>query len=74
VFSLTRANRVDRYLGELSYPVYLSHLLVISVALYSGWSGPWLAGLIFVMVAAASILLHEAVQKPVDRYRATRVA
>lgn len=73
-FQLTRANRLDRYLGELSYPVYLSHLLVISVALYSGWSGPRLAALIVVMVLAASIALHEAVQKPVDRYRATRVS
>ncbi len=74
VFTLTRTNRVDRYLGELSYPVYLSHLLVISIALYTGLSGALLAGLIIVLVAVASILLHEAVQKPVDRYRATRVA
>lgn len=73
-FQLTRSHRLDRYLGELSYPVYLSHLLVISVALYSGWSGPRLAALIVVMVLAASIALHEAVQQPVDRYRATRVS
>lgn len=73
-FTLTRQNSLDRYLGELSYPVYLSHLLVISVALYSGWSGTWLAVLMVVMVASASVLLHEAVQKPVDRYRASRVS
>ena len=73
-FQLTKRNRIDRYLGELSYPVYLTHLLVISVALYSGWSGSRLAALIVAMVAAASIALHELVQKPVDRYRAARVA
>ncbi len=73
-FQLTRLNRVDRYLGELSYPVYLTHLLVISVAIYSGWTGPRLAILIVVMVAAASIVLHEGVQKPVDRFRASRVS
>lgn len=73
-FQLTKHNRVDRYLGELSYPVYLTHLLVISVALYSGWSGIRGAALIVVMVLAASIAVHELVQKPVDRYRARRVA
>lgn len=73
-FQLTRVNRVDRYLGELSYPVYLTHLLVISVALYSGWTGRWLAALIVVMVAAASIAVHEFVQQPVDRFRASRVS
>jgi peptidoglycan/LPS O-acetylase OafA/YrhL len=72
-FQLTRHNRLDRYLGELSYPVYLVHLLVISVALYSGWSGLHLALLILAMVAASSVLLHEVVQKPVDRFRAARV-
>jgi len=73
-FQLTRANRVDRYLGELSYPVYLTHLLVISVALYSGWSGTRLAVLIVAMIAAASLALHEVIQQPVDRLRARLVA
>jgi len=72
-FQLTRANRVDRYLGELSYPVYLVHLLAISIAMYSGWSGPRLAALALIMVALASVALHEVVQQPVDRLRASRV-
>ena len=65
---------VDRYLGELSYPVYLTHLLAISVALYSGWSGTRLAILIVAMIAAASIALHEVIQQAVDRLRARIVA
>jgi peptidoglycan/LPS O-acetylase OafA/YrhL len=73
VFQLTRHNRLDRYLGELSYPVYLSHLLVISVALYSHLSGPALHVLMFVSVLAASLLLQDLVQKPVDRYRESRL-
>lgn len=72
-FQLTRHNRLDRYLGELSYPIYLVHLLVISIALYSGWSGVRLAALILVMVGGSSVLLHELVQQPVDRFRAARV-
>jgi len=72
-FQLTRENRVDRYLGELSYPVYLVHLLAISIAMYSGWSGPTLAVLILVMVGGTSVMLHEVVQQPVDRLRASRV-
>jgi peptidoglycan/LPS O-acetylase OafA/YrhL len=72
-FQLTRRSAIDRYIGELSYPVYLVHLLVISIALYSGWSGPRLAALIVVMVGGSAVLLHEVVQKPVDRLRAARV-
>ena len=72
-FQLTKRNRIDRYLGELSYPVYLTHLLVISVALYSGWSGSRLAVLIAAMVAAAAVALHEVIQTPVERLRASRV-
>lgn len=74
VFALTRHHRIDRYLGELSYPVYLVHLLIISLALYSGWSGAALAVIIVVLTAAAAVALHEGVQKPVDRLRARRVA
>ncbi|MEO8678041.1 MAG: acyltransferase [Vicinamibacterales bacterium] len=74
VFQLTRRNRVDRYLGELSYPIYLTHLLVISVALYSHLSGTALSVLIVALVVGASVALQEVVQKPVERYRAWRVA
>ena len=72
-FQWTRDWAVDRYLGELSYPIYLVHLLAISVALYSGWTGLALALLILAAVGGSSVLLHEFVQKPVDRLRASRV-
>lgn len=72
-FQLTRNYRIDRYLGELSYPVYLVHLLVISVALYSGFTGLPLAALIVALVGGSAVLLHESIQKPVDRLRAARV-
>jgi peptidoglycan/LPS O-acetylase OafA/YrhL len=74
VFRLTRHSRVDRYIGELSYPVYLSHVLIISLALYAHATGWIFRALIVGMVFAASVLLHELVQKPVDRYRAARLA
>ena len=73
MFQLTRNNAVDRYLGELSYPVYLVHLLAISIALYSGWSGARLAVLIIVMVGGSAVLLENVVQRPVDRLRASLV-
>jgi len=72
-FQRTRNNAADRYLGELSYPIYLVHLLAISIALYSGWSGMPLSLLIVVMVGGSAVLLHELVQRPVDRLRASLV-
>jgi peptidoglycan/LPS O-acetylase OafA/YrhL len=32
IFRVTRSSRADRQLGEMSYPIYLSHILVFGVA------------------------------------------
>jgi len=73
VFALTEVNRTDRYIGELSYPLYLVHLVVIEMVarLRLGVT----AGR-FVSIAAALALaaaLHQFVQRRVDRFRAARV-
>jgi peptidoglycan/LPS O-acetylase OafA/YrhL len=66
LFSLTKNSALDRYLGELSYPVYISHVLVISVMGGFGIFNPWVA--VGATLAASSLLYH-LVDQPVDRYR-----
>ena len=39
VFSATKSNKIDRFLGELSYPIYIVHVLVIArVSLFPSFS------------------------------------
>ncbi|MGB4812498.1 MAG: acyltransferase [Methylophilaceae bacterium] len=70
LFLLTKNKKIDRYIGELSYPLYISHVLVI-----------WLAELVFVkgslqhriIVGLGSILLsiliYELLERRVDDFR-----
>ncbi len=66
-FELTAKSSIDRHIGDLSYPIYLSHTLVLQHA-------PWAAGLNpLVTTIGMSVLLSYGVMKPIDRYRAARV-
>ena len=76
LFLWCRSNRVDRYVGELSYPVYVCHLFV---AVVLGWLSPQLAGGPFFSLAVTAVsvlcsvgLLH-VVMGPVERVRQRRV-
>lgn len=69
LFMLTRNNRLDRHVGEYSYPLYLCHVLVFELWGLLQWSSPWSG---YAMIAAATLLavvLTVAVDKPVDRFR-----
>jgi peptidoglycan/LPS O-acetylase OafA/YrhL len=71
VFKLTKHVRWDRAVGELSYPVYLCHFLVLAVL--EAMNGAPLSGsrkvFAALLVLGFSALLHLAVSRPIDRYR-----
>lgn len=66
VFLRTKNYKWDRYIGELSYPVYISHLLVVSFLTGMGYAQGWAAILITLVV---SIGLYHMVDRPVDAIR-----
>src|SRR5262249_34282371 len=59
VFALTRDNATDRWLGELSYPVYLLHVPVLH----------YVSGTLAVVATtfATAVLVHVLVQTSVER-------
>lgn len=75
LFSRTRRWRADRFVGDLSYPVYLVHAPVFVIAMpwaaeRTGLSGllpmpVWIVGI----VLAAALVLDLALQRPIDRFR-----
>lgn len=82
IFELTKNNRIDVFIGELSYPLYLVHLMVIQVLLiYSQVFGGILRGLVRVgtpyvalVALAVSAVIVWLVERPIDRRRQQRVA
>lgn len=72
VFALTKDRKVDRWIGELSYPVYITHETVrLGLEHYAGHVN------VYALVAAtlvASVLLMLGVEQPFERVRAKFVA
>lgn len=72
LFELSKSSAIDRYIGELSYPVYMSHVLLLAVlTIASRRLGVSLANEIVLPVSIiASLGLLHFVDMPVDRLRA----
>lgn len=73
LFAMTRKNRWDWYLSNLSYTLYISHFLVTHMYRRSGLDMEimqWLTIPSCVLLAAA---LHHLVERPVSRWRARSV-
>jgi peptidoglycan/LPS O-acetylase OafA/YrhL len=75
LFRRSKSSRIDRLIGELSYPVYISHVLVIWVVgagSYDISRGAFV--LIVVLVLASAAAIYRWVDLPVDRLRHARTA
>jgi|SRR5665213_678635 len=72
LFSMTRNSAFDAWLGSLSYPIYLVHMLVAEVVenVLHARSGLIVGGLSI----AAAVLLVVLVEAPIDRFRQRVVA
>lgn len=71
-FAWTKRNRQDRWIGELSYPLYLVHMLVAQVLSAVGLQVNGLTLSVTSLVAAAGILV--VVAAPLEKLRQRRLA
>lgn len=74
IFSYTKKMTIDRYIGELSYPIYISHMLIITVsyALHLDRFGN-VSLMVVILSILLSIFLNEAIGKRIERYRQSRI-
>ena len=70
LFRITRDFEVDKYVGELSYPLYICHYLFGWVLEPNTFVGVYLA---LVLSLAMSVALYHFVDRPVDRWRQNRL-
>jgi peptidoglycan/LPS O-acetylase OafA/YrhL len=76
LFRTTKDKTIDRYLGELSYPIYICHFLVIWFldAVVTFGSSVTRGSSIIVMTLIVSTALYQAIERPVDTWRHWRFA
>ncbi len=71
LFGLTQRNRIDRFIGELSYATYLVHYPIMVFFL-----GVYAPPVVFLIVGTLSVLgaivLYLLVERPIDRWRQRR--
>ncbi len=76
IFLYTNKNRIDKFLGELSYPIYVSHFLVIklitNLATFKTDSNLRTV-IIVVLVLGTSFLIVKLIEEPIDLIRQSRL-
>ena len=72
IMDFTKDNKIDKYLGELSFPIYISHILVINIFREFNLSNDLKLFLIITITLAMSILLIR-INLPIERYRKYRL-
>ena len=70
LFSMSENNKVDRFIGELSYPMYISHMFIF---MFLGMYGLKSSILVLSVTVIFSIMLTMLVTNRVEKYRQIRV-
>ena len=74
IFFLTKNSQLDRYIGDLSYPVYISHILIINTLVYLDISILKPSGIIVsIMSILISVLINKFFANKFERYRQNRL-
>ncbi len=72
LFKLTKNNKFDRFLGELSYPLYLCHFLIIDIFAQTIKVNHQYLGLYTLILSVpVAIIAYYIIQKPIEKLRTT---
>jgi peptidoglycan/LPS O-acetylase OafA/YrhL len=73
IFKLTKNWKLDSYIGELSYPIYICHIFLIQLIKFSGITiiQGWSLGIYSILL---SVLLNELIAKKIEKIRQGRLA
>lgn len=73
LFELTKYNKVDRFIGDLSYPLYIVHYSVLKYCWAHQVPLPLLGLRVTLISLIISIIILVAFEKPIDKLRERRV-
>ncbi|MFA5532013.1 MAG: acyltransferase [Candidatus Shapirobacteria bacterium] len=74
IFNLFKKNKIDRFIGELSFPVYISHFLIIdTLTHYTKLNHQYLGLTTAIISIVFSIILIKLIIHPIDHFRQSRL-
>jgi peptidoglycan/LPS O-acetylase OafA/YrhL len=74
LFILSKKSKFDRYVGDLAYPIFLSHFFVTEIlALTIKMPKEFIGATVAIISILISILLYNLIIKPIDSFRRQRV-
>lgn len=73
IFELYKSSKLDRKIGELSYPIYITHVLVATLMINLYNFGNLKGFSVAVGSVLFSMVINRYIQNPVESYRQNRV-
>lgn len=74
VFSYSKDLKWDRYIGETSYPIYITHMLIaLLLSLVVSKQNVFYGFLVFIISFVVSLIFNEVVLRNIEKYRQKRV-
>lgn len=76
LFAHANKNKWDRFLGELSYPLYLNHLIILALLNHSTWLQDHArikTALLLLLSTGFAAVIYLVLERPIDIYRDRRV-
>ena len=75
IFNFFKNNKLDRAIGELSYPVYISHFLIIDITThFFNLPKPYLGLSTTIISILVSILISKYILNPINKHRQSRLS
>ena len=68
IFQFSKASAFDRWIGDLSYPLYIVHLLAFAVV-RKFIAGDWLVPIELAAAIACALAITLLIERPIDRLR-----
>lgn len=74
IFRLSKKSSIDRYLGNLSYPIYISQSFIIMITASKRFPKPFGWGITAVLLCIIlSVILDYFITKPIEKIRQERI-
>lgn len=74
IFLLSKKWKKDRYIGDLSYPMYISHIFILSLLSVIKVPPHYVGEIGTILTIIFSVFLNEFIAKKIELYRQKRVA
>ena len=73
IFKLTKDNKIDKFLGDLSFPIYICHILIINIAREFIFTNKFLYLTIVVLLTVLFSIILLKISNPIEKFRAKRI-